>query len=97
MSAARLEQGRAGAIANLDQALDRVLAVRAGFGARLRELDDLDAATQTQALEQSVRLSDLQDLDYAQAASDLAHEAQALEAAQLSYQRVTQLALFDYL
>lgn len=96
-SAARLEQGRAGAIANLDQALDRLLGVRTGFGARLRELDDLDAATQAQALEQSARLSDLQDLDYTQAASDLAREAQALEAAQLSYKRVTQLSLFDYL
>lgn len=94
---ARLEQGIATALTNIDQASERVLSVRTGVGARLRELDSLGDLQQDLELHYSARLSELQDLDYAKATSDLMRQQQALEAARLSFQRVAQLSLFDLL
>jgi len=94
---ARLVQNIGTSLANIDQGLDRLLTVRTGVGARLRELDTLDDVNQDLSLHYARRLSDLQDLDYAQAASDLARQQQALDAARMSYQRVTAASLFDYL
>jgi flagellar hook-associated protein 3 FlgL len=94
---ARYDEGVGRALANIDQASEHVLTVRTAMGANLRELDALDATTQDQALQYATRMSDLVDLDYASALSDFAQQQTALEAAQLSYQRITSLSLFNYL
>jgi len=94
---ARLEQGIATALTNIDQAHERVLEVRTGAGARLRELDSLGDLQQNLDLHYSKRLSELLDLDYAKAASDLMRQQQSLEAARESFQRISQLSLFDFL
>ncbi|HKO88546.1 MAG TPA: flagellar hook-associated protein FlgL [Burkholderiales bacterium] len=93
----RYDEGMQRAIANMDQALDRTITVRTGVGSSLRELDTLDSVTQDNALNYDKRLSELVDLDYAQALTDFAKQQTALEAAQLSFQRITSLSLFDYL
>jgi len=94
---ARLDQGVATALANIDQAHERVLTVRTAVGARLREADSLGELQQALELHYAKRLSELQDLDYAKAASDLVRQQQALDAARESFQRVTRLSLFDFL
>lgn len=85
------------ALLNLDQALDRVLTVRADVGARLAELDSLDALGEGIALQHAKTASGLRDLDYAAAIADLTRQQTVLEAAQKSFVATTSLSLFDLL
>lgn len=94
---ARFNESMERSLANMDRGLDRVLTVRTSMGASLRELDALNNVVQDNALHYEERLSELIDLDYAAALTQLVREQMALEAAQLSYQRVTSLSLFNYL
>lgn len=94
---ARYSEGLERALANVDRAFDRVLTVRTSMGASLRELDALNNTVQDNALHYDARLSELQDLDYAAALTQFAREQTALEAAQLSFQRISGLSLFNYL
>lgn len=82
---------------NIDQALDKVLSVRADVGARLQELDSLDALGDGVALEYAKATSELKDLDYTKAISDLTRQQVMLEAAQRSFTRITGMSLFDFL
>jgi flagellar hook-associated protein 3 FlgL len=83
------------ALSNLDHALDRVLTVRADIGARLAEIDSLDALGEGIALQYAKTASELRDLDYAQAISDLTRQQTVLEAAQKSFVATSSLSLFD--
>ena len=94
---ARLQNGLNASLANIDQALDHVLSVRADAGATLRELDTLSSGNSDQSLQFDQTLSRLQDLDYNKALSDFARQQVSLEAAQKSFAKVTSLSLFDYL
>jgi flagellar hook-associated protein 3 FlgL len=94
---AALTNGLAASQRNLDNALERVLTVRASTGARLKQLDSLKSAGDDRALQYSLTLSRLQDLDYAKAASELTQQQVNLEAAQKSFAKVAGLSLFDYL
>jgi flagellar hook-associated protein 3 FlgL len=94
---ARYSEGLERALANVDRALDRVLTARTSMGASQRELDALNNTVQDNALHYDARLSELQDLDYAAALTQFAREQTALEAAQLSFQRISGLSLFNYL
>lgn len=94
---AAFTEDMARSLQNVDNAFDRVLSVRTAMGASLRELDALNNVVQDNALHYEERLSELIDLDYAAALTQLVREQMALEAAQLSYQRVTSLSLFNYL
>lgn len=85
------------AFSNIDQALDKVLTVRATVGASLREVDSHVNAAEDFSLQYSSTLSDLQDLDYAKAISDLSRKQASLEAAQQSFLRIQDLSLFNFL
>ena len=93
----RLANGLNRGLADLDQALEHVLTVRAEMGAGMRELDTLAAGNESQQLLHDQTLSRLQDLDYNAALSDFARQQLALEAAQKSFIQVSRLSLFDYL
>lgn len=82
---------------NIDQALEKLLTVRGGVGARLRELDALLSGNEAQDLHYAEQLSKLVDLDYAQAISDFTRQQIALEAAQKSYVGLTKLSLFNFI
>ncbi|MPZ42552.1 MAG: flagellar hook-associated protein 3 [Betaproteobacteria bacterium] len=82
---------------NLSNALDRVLAVHASVGTRLRETDAVTTANEDIDLNYEARLSQLRDLDYARAISDLTFEQMHLEAAQKSFVRIAGLSLFNLL
>lgn len=81
----------------VDQANERVLAVRARMGAGLNELDQLGAQVSADALQEDTQLARLTGLDYAQAAGQFAAQQAALQAAQQSYVRVAGLSMFQYL
>jgi flagellar hook-associated protein 3 FlgL len=82
---------------NLSNALDRVLAVHASVGTRLRETDAVATASEDVDINYEARLSQLRDLDYARAISDLTFEQMHLDAAQKSFVRIAELSLFNLL
>lgn len=84
-------------ISNIDQAQASIVDTRSGVGARLRELDQAGNASSADKLAADARLSALQDLDYTEAASRLAREQTALQAAEQSYAKTVGLSLFNYL
>jgi flagellar hook-associated protein 3 FlgL len=96
-STARLQNSLNDAIANLDQGLNNVNAVRAGVGTRERESDDLKATSDSLSVQFKTNLSDLQDLDYAQAVSDLIQQQNSMTAAQKTFLQTAQLSIFNYI
>ncbi|TDO16780.1 MULTISPECIES: flagellar hook-associated protein FlgL [Halomonas] len=81
----------------LDNSLDNVLTTRASVGARLNELDVVDAVGSNRMLNYEQTLSDLVDLDYAQAISDYSLRQVGLQAAQKTFADMRGMSLFNYL
>lgn len=81
----------------LTRDLNNVLGVRATTGSRLNELTSLQTTGDQLGLQYKQTLSTIQDTDYAQAATDLAQQKLALQAAQQSFAMVSKLSLFNYL
>lgn len=81
----------------LDQVTDHVLNVRSQVGARLSTLDDADSSRDALDVDLKTSLGDLRDLDYAQALTQMNQQLVGLQAAQLSYSKISQLSLFNYL
>lgn len=81
----------------VDNAIEKVLTVRADLGARLKAVEGAQGASEDIALQYSNRLAGLQDLDYAKAISDLNLQQTQLDAAQKSFLKVTSLNLFSLL
>ncbi|WP_434983840.1 flagellar hook-associated protein FlgL [Vreelandella zhaodongensis] len=81
----------------LDNALDNVLTVRASAGARLNELDVVDAVGNNRVLNYEQTLSDLVDLDYVSAISEYSLRQVGLQAAQKAFVDIKSMSLFDYM
>ena len=81
----------------LDNALDNVLTVRATAGARLNELDVIDAVGSNRMMNYTQTLSDLVDLDYAEAISEYSLRQVGLQAAQKAFVDIKGLSLFNYM
>lgn len=97
-STAALRGTRLGtALAELDSGSERVLAVRAEFGSRLRELDDLVALGESERVLLEGQRSQLEDVDYARAATEFQRQQLALQAAQQTYVRMASLSLFNFM
>ncbi|MGM0858005.1 MAG: flagellar hook-associated protein FlgL [Pseudomonadota bacterium] len=82
---------------DLDNSLDNVLTVRASAGARLNELDVIDAVGDNRSLNYEQTLSDLVDLDYNEAISEYSLRQVGLQASQKAFVDVKGMSLFDYL
>lgn len=82
---------------NLDAALENVLAVRAGVGSSLKELDYLDGAGEDRNIQYTATLSDLQDLDMVKTISLFQQQKMTLEASQMSFKSLSGLSLFNYI
>jgi len=82
---------------DLDNSLDNVLTVRASAGARLNELDVIDAVGSNRSLNYEQTLSDLVDLDYNEAISEYSLRQIGLQASQKAFVDVKGMSLFDYL
>lgn len=85
------------ALSDLDQSLGNVLEARAVLGARQHAVDSQVDANEAFGVQLNASLSQVQDLDYAEAASRLNQQLAALEAAQLAFVKVQGLSLFDFL
>lgn len=96
-STAALATNLGGLIASAGQALDHMLMARADIGTSLSELDAYQNMNDDRSLEYQTRLSNIEDLDYAQAASQLSQRQMTFEAALKSYSSVSKLSLFNYL
>ena len=87
----------ANALAQLQQTSDHVLAIRSQVGVRLSSLESAEASREDQKVELQRMQGELRDLDYAEAISRMNREMVGLQAAQMSYSRISQLSLFNYL
>ncbi len=96
-AAAAYSQGLNKAYAALNQDLNAVLGVRATTGARLNELDALQATGDQFGLQFQKTLSSIQDTDYNKAITDLTQQKLVLQAAQQSFALVSKLTLFNYI
>lgn len=94
---AKLTSTLSGSLQQLDQATDHFLGVRAQVGTRLSALDSADASRESMDIDTASALSDLRDLDYAQALTKMNQQLVGLQAAQLSYSKISNLSLFNYL
>ena len=82
---------------NLDNALERVVSVRAEVGTRLQAIDTAAEFRDSEEVDLKDLLSGIRDLDYASAISKLNQQYTSLQAAQAAYSKIGQLSLFDYL
>lgn len=94
---AKLASTLQGSLQQLDQATDHLLGVRAQIGVRLATLESTDASREAMDIDLAASLSDLRDLDYAQAVTKMNQQLVGLQAAQLSYTKISELSLFNYL
>lgn len=85
------------ALTCLDRAAETALTARTVVGSRQAEISRLQEITSAHNVEHQRRLSELQDLDYAKAASDVARQQMIVEASQQTFARTSKLNLFDYL
>jgi len=85
------------ALGDMDQALDHILNVRSGVGARLNAVTTQENINADFVLQVESTLSDVRDLDIGEAASRLNLQVVALQAAQQSFLRVQNLSLFNFL
>lgn len=81
----------------MDNSLDNVLTVRASVGARLNELDVVDAVAGNRQLNYAEAMSDLVDLDYVSAISEYVLRQVGLQAAQKAFVDIKGMTLFDRL
>ncbi|MYL24624.1 flagellar hook-associated protein 3 [Halomonas alkaliantarctica] len=81
----------------LDDSLDNVLTVRASMGARLNELDVVDAVGNNRMMNYEQTLSDLVDLDYNEAISEYSLRQVGLQASQQAFADIKGMSLFDFL
>ncbi|HEV2621290.1 MAG TPA: flagellar hook-associated protein FlgL [Frateuria sp.] len=92
-----LQNALGGQLANLDQAIGTVTQTRAGVGARMNALDQQGSLNGDLTLQYKTALSDVQDLNYYDAVSKLSLQSSALQAAQLTFSKLQNMTLFDYL
>ena len=86
-----------GQLANLDQAIGSITRTRAAVGARMNALDQQGSLNDDLTLQYKTALSDTQDLNYYDAVSKLSLQSSALQAAQLTFSKLQNMSLFDYL
>lgn len=95
VATARLNNALATANKKLANTYDNVLTVNASVGARMNELEALDATGTQKGLSYAKSLSDLEELDYYQGASQLALRQVALQAASAAFMTIQGSSLFS--
>ncbi|MBO1017540.1 flagellar hook-associated protein FlgL [Achromobacter sp. SD115] len=95
VATAKLNNALATANKKLANTYDNVLTVQASVGARMNELDALSATGTQKGLSYSKSLSDLEELDYYQGASQLALRQVALQAASAAFMTIQGSSLFS--
>jgi flagellar hook-associated protein 3 FlgL len=76
---------------------DNVLTIRSSVGSRMNELDSLDDGGDARVLMEKSYLSNIEDLDPTAAISDFYQRETSLKATQLTFARLSNIALFNYI
>ena len=84
-------------LVDLDRGLDKVVQVRASIGARLNAIDTERNVNADMELLISENISSLENADLAEVVTLLNQQLASLEAAQLSFARLQNLSLFNFL
>ncbi|MGB8516718.1 MAG: flagellar hook-associated protein FlgL [Gallionella sp.] len=87
----------ANAISNLDQGISNVSNANATVGTNLQLITATQAMGDSLSVNYQQTISQLQDTNYTQAATTLAQQTLALQAAQKSFAQVSNLSLFTYI
>ena len=90
---ARIDRG----IAEMDSLIQSTAILIADIGSRLNIADDQINIMEETKIRYKNLISSAEDLDYSTAVTELSSEMLALEAAQSSFARISQLSLFDYI
>lgn len=86
-----------GSLTEIDSAMDRLLAVRADVGSRLRAAGEQRDINQSFGLVLDRERSDLIDLDYTEAVSRFNRELLAFQASQQVFAKLQELSLFNFI
>lgn len=97
ISAGAYEQALNDVLVGLDNGLETLANATSGIGGRLNVAQSVLASNQDLVISNEEARRDIREVDTAEAISDLAQQTSALEAAQATFTRVTQLSLFDFL
>jgi flagellar hook-associated protein 3 FlgL len=92
-----LNNSIAGAVDNIDQALDQIQTVQSSVGARLNTITTQQSAATAQQTQLQQSISTLQSLNYPQAITSLDSQNTTLSAAMQAYTLTEGLSLFKYL
>lgn len=84
-------------LTDIDSAMDRLLAVRADVGSRLRATEEQRDVNQSFGLVLDRERSDLIDLDYTEAVSRFNRELLAFQASQQVFSKLQDLSLFNFI
>lgn len=84
-------------LADIDQGLNRLVALRAAVGARQNTIESQVSTNEDLTMQLKTVKSHLEDADPVEALSELARQSQALEAAQQAFVKVQSLSLFNFL
>ncbi len=93
----RLNDALRQSAADLEQAENTALAQRADVGGRLNALQQATQISSDTLLNNKALLSQLQDVDFADAATRLAQQQTGMQAAIAAYGQTSKISLFDYL
>ncbi len=85
------------ALIGIDNALQSVANTTSAVGGRLNVAESVLKSNLDLEIANKSARSDIEDVDYAQAVSELSKQETALQAAQQTFSRVTQLSLFDFI
>lgn len=86
-----------GAMQDMDRAMENLVTVRAGVGARLNALEGQESMNDESLLTTQRVLRDILDLDYTEAVTRFSRQQTALQAAQQTFMQIQNLSLFNYL
>ncbi len=97
VSNATLTQGLSGINDSITQTLNKVINASSVAGSSLSQLQALDTVGSNLDVQYSQTLSNLQSLDYAKTISQLSEQTTTLQAAQMSFVKIENLSLFNYI
>jgi flagellar hook-associated protein 3 FlgL len=94
---AKLQNALSTANVKVTNAHDNVLTIRSSIGSRMNELDSLDGGGDARDLMEKGYLSNIEDLDPTAAIADFYQRETSLKATQLTFARLSNIALFNYI
>jgi flagellar hook-associated protein 3 FlgL len=90
---AKMQRG----LGELDDMLQGLTASQASIGSGLKGIEQQQSVIEDTVLNIKTTLSSVEDLDYTEAITKMNQQMMALEAAQSSFAKISQLSLFNYI